>query len=786
MKLGIGAVSWFYQLMNRNIVHLQISCGRLYWSSILTSRGSYMFEFIIKRIQNKLPKISSTEQEALDAGTVWWDGELFSGKPDWQKLLKMPAPQLTPAERQFMNGPVEELCRMIDAWQINFQLKDLPPELWQFLKENNFFALMIPKQYGGLEFSALAHSEILAKIGGKCATVASTVSVPNSLGPAELLLHYGTQQQKDQYLPNLACGKEIPCFALTAPEAGSDATAIIDHGTVCYRNFQGKNTLGILLNWNKRYITLAPIATVMGLAFKLFDPQQLLKKGTNIGITCALIPTDVPGITIGDRHWPLTTMFQNGPTQGKDVFIPVDWIIGGPEMAGKGWTMLVESLSCGRAISLPSVTAGKAKVLAAATGAYARIRKQFNLPICKFEGIEEPLARMAANVYICNATRRITAASIDNGAKPTVPGAISKLHVTERSRQVCIDAMDVHGGKAIMQGPKNYVAEGYLSAPIAITVEGANILTRCLIIFGQGAIRCHPYIMREMQALQDPNLTQAARKFTKLLFGHAWYSIRNIFRSFFGYIFHGAIFCSPVANKSARYFRQVTWGSAAFAVLADTSLILIGGKLKYKEKLSARLGDLLSLLYLASVTLKRFQDEGAHDEDLNLLQWCMQDLMATFWQTVADILANFPNRIVAFLLRIFIMPFGVPMNKPDDNLGHLVAEILTQPNATRDRLIEDSYLSANDLNPAGQLEIALKQVLAAEQLEKTLAKASRDGIITALDPFEQIQQALQLNLINSTEASILENAAKARAEAVAVDYFAAKNFASQAEAILNK
>lgn len=742
--------------------------------------SGFLIRPFIAKIKEKLPKISSTEQEALDAGTVWWDGELFSGKPNWKILLDMPAPELTAAEREFLNGPVEELCRMIDPWQINFQLKDLPPEVWKYIKQQKFFGLMIPKKYGGLEFSALAHSEILAKIASKCATVASTVSVPNSLGPAELLLEYGTQAQKDQYLPDLANGIQVPCFALTAPEAGSDATAIVDHGIVCKQKFHGKETLGILLNWNKRYITLAPIATVMGLAFKLYDPDHLLANKVELGITCALIPTDTPGITIGDRHWPLTTMFQNGPIQGKDVFIPVDWIIGGPAMAGKGWTMLVESLSCGRAISLPSVTAGKAKVLAAATGAYAKIRRQFNQPIGNFEGIEEPLARIASNVYICNATRRVTAASIDHGVKPAVPGAISKCHVTERSRQVCIDAMDVHGGKGIMQGPKNYVADGYLSAPIAITVEGANILTRSMIIFGQGAIRCHPYIMQEQQALQNPDLKQASNKFMKLLWKHMWYSISNLLHANINYITRGIFIKAPVNNSSSRYYRWVSWGSSTFAVLADTSLILIGGKLKYKEKLSARLGDLLSMLYLASATLKRFKDEGEQEADLVLLQWSIEDLMHSFWISVDEILRNFPNRFVAFVLRMYLMPFGIPIHKPSDKLGNQVAQLLQQPNATRSRLIEDCYLSANELNPVGQLEVALRHIIAAEEIEKRVGRAIRDGNITAITPEDQIVQAMALKIINPTEATILANAQKARAEIIAVDYFAAKTFASQA------
>jgi acyl-CoA dehydrogenase len=736
-----------------------------------------IFAPLIKTMQHKLPTISSTEQEALDAGTVWWDGQLFSGKPDWKMLLDMPTPQLTAEEQAFMDGPVTELCRMIDTWQINFIDKDLPPDMWRFIKENKFFGLMIPKSYGGLEFSFLAHSEILTKIAGKCATVASTVSVPNSLGPAELLLNYGTQQQKDKYLRNLAEGKEIPCFALTAPEAGSDATAIIDNGIVCYQEFAGQKTLGVLLNWNKRYITLAPIATVMGLAFKLFDPQNILNKGTNVGITCALIPTNHPGITIGDRHWPLTTMFQNGPIQGKDVFIPIDWIIGGVEMAGKGWTMLVESLSCGRAISLPSV-AGKAKVLAAASGAYTRIRQQFNQPICNFEGVAEPLARIAGNTYIVNATRKLTAASIDNGAKPTVPGAISKCHVTERARLACIDAMDIHGGKAIMQGRKNYISNGYMSAPIAITVEGANILTRNLIIFGQGAIRCHPFIMREMQALKNPDINQATSNFIKLLLEHFVYSCRNLLRAFFGYLTHGIIFKSPVAdNNTAKYYRWITWASSAFAVLADTSLISIGGKLKYKENLSARLGDLLAQLYMASMVLKRYKDEGSPIEDLPIVEWSIRDLLAKFWETVKDILHNYPNRYLAFMLRCYVMPFGIPIAKPKDELSTKIAQMLTYPNPSRDRLIKDSYLEANDLNPAGELEHALQIVLAAADLEKRLSKAQRDGQITALIPAEQVEQAKELKIINASEANLILKAQIARAAVIAVDFFKASEMA---------
>jgi acyl-CoA dehydrogenase len=742
-------------------------------------RRNYISKPLLAKIQSNLPKISKTESEALQAGTVWWDGELFSGNPNWKKLLKVPTPHLTVEEQNFLNGPVEQLCRMIDNWQINQQLKDLPPEIWTFIKQEKFFGLMIPKEYNGLGFSALAHSDILAKIAGKSITVASTVSVPNSLGPAELLLHYGTKDQKDHYLANLACGKEVPCFALTSPEAGSDATSITDTGIICEQIFNSKKTLGILLNWNKRYITLAPIATVMGLAFKLYDPDNHLGKGTDLGITCALIPTTTPGIIIGDRHWPLAAMFQNGPIHGKNVFIPIDWIIGGPEMAGKGWIMLIESLSCGRAISLPSVTAGKAKTVAAATGAYAKIRRQFNQPIGSFEGVEEPLARIASNLYICDGARRITAASIDTGEKPTVPGAIVKYHVTERTRHINTDAMDIHGGKGIMQGPKNYLADGYINAPIAITVEGANILTRSLIIFGQGAIRCHPYIMRELNALQDESPSQVIIKFDQVIMQHAGYTLSNCARALFGCLTHGMLIHAPVSHSAARYFKWVSWASSSFAVLADASLIVLGGKLKYKEKLSARLGDLLSMLYLASTTLKRFEDEGHQEADLVLLEWSIKDLLHTFWSTVDEILQNFPNRAIAFGLRMIVMPLGIPIKKPSDQLGNKVAQLLLQPNATRDRLLDGAYLSANDLNPVGQLEIALKHIIAAEEIEKRMGKAIRDGVITGITAEEQVNQALNTALITETEATILNKAVAARAEVVAVDYFASKSMAAE-------
>src|SRR5499425_828557 len=479
-----------------------------------------------------LPRMSQTEKEALEAGTVWWDGELFTGAPKWEKLLAARPPQLTAAEQAFLDGPCEELCRMLDEWSITHELADLPPQVWEFLKSRGFFAMIIPRRYGGLEFSAFAHSCVLAKIASRSVTASSTVAVPNSLGPAELLNHYGTEEQKNYYLPRLARGEEVPCFALTGPRAGSDAAAIPDTGIVTRGMWQGREVLGLRLNFSKRYITLAPVATVIGLAFRMFDPERLLGGKTDIGITCALIPRNTPGVSIGRRHFPLNIPFQNGPIQGRDVFVPLDYIIGGPAMAGSGWRMLVEQLSVGRCISLPSNTTGAAKAAVWATGAYARIRNQFNTPVARFEGVESVLARMVALTYTMDAGRSVTAGAIDGGEKPSVPSAMLKYHVTEMGRQVANDAMDVHGGKGIMLGPKNYLARGYQIVPVAITVEGANLLTRNLIIFGQGAIRCHPFVLREMTAARNPDRARGVDEFDRALFAHMGFTVSNAVRSF--------------------------------------------------------------------------------------------------------------------------------------------------------------------------------------------------------------------------------------------------------------
>ncbi len=641
----------------------------------------------LKTYRRMLPTMSDTEREALEAGTVWWDGELFTGRPDWNKLLSAKAPRLTPDEQAFIDGPCEDLCRMIDDWDITHRRADLPPEVWDFLKQKGFFAMIIPKRYGGLEFSAYAHSCVLVKLASRSATVSSTVAVPNSLGPAELLLHYGTEEQKNHYLPRLARGEDVPCFALTAPRAGSDAASIPDTGVVCRGVYDGKEVLGLRLNFSKRYITLAPIATVVGLAFKLYDPDRLLGGDrTEYGITCALIPRDTPGLAIGRRHFPLNVPFQNGPLSGKDVFVPLDCIIGGPKMAGQGWRMLVEQLSVGRCISLPSNAAGGAKAGIFASAAYARIRKQFNQPVGKFEGVEAALTRMAGAAYIVDAARSVTTGAIDGGEKPSVPAAMLKYHCTEFARQVANDAMDVHGGKGICLGPKNYLGRGYQVVPVAITVEGANILTRSLMILGQGAIRCHPYVLKEMNAAKEKDKRRSLRDFDqRAVRPHRLHAVecRALVRD-------GATFArfsdAPDTGSTRRYYQHVNKFSAQFAFATDMAMLTLGGYLKQKEHLSARLGDVLSSLYMASMVLKHYENQGRPEADLPLVEWSCRTLLYKAQEQLHDFLRNFPNRFVAGAMRLVIFPRGRTYFAASDRLGRAIVEPLMMPSATRDRL----------------------------------------------------------------------------------------------------
>ncbi|MGD8566737.1 MAG: acyl-CoA dehydrogenase [Gammaproteobacteria bacterium] len=747
---------------------------------LISDRALAMFRKI-------LPTMSQTEREALDAGSVWWDGELFSGKPRWSRLLNTHISHLSEDEQAFIDGPVNELCRMLDDWQITHHDHDLPEQVWQFLKDKGFFAMIIPKRYGGLEFSALAHSTVVMKVAGRSITAAVTIMVPNSLGPAELLLRYGTEEQKDHYLQRLARGIEIPCFALTSPEAGSDAAAMTDTGIVCKGEFNGEqDVLGIRLNWEKRYITLGPIATVLGLAFKLYDPDHLLGDKEELGITCALIPTDTPGVEIGNRHFPLNSAFQNGPNWGKDVFIPIDWIIGGRERAGQGWRMLMECLAAGRSISLPALSTGAGKLVSRLTSAYARVRKQFKTPIGRFEGVEEALARIGGTAYMMDAARTLTASAIDNGESPSVISAIVKYNLTESMRSVVNDAMDIHGGSGICLGPRNVLGRIYQSIPISITVEGANILTRSMIIFGQGAIRCHPHVLKEMEAAHNTDDEQASRDFDDAFFAHVGFTLSNALRSLWLGLTGARLVRSPVSDGSAGYYRQLTRFSSAFAFVSDMAMLTLGGDLKRKEKLSGRLADILSHLYLSSAVLKQYYDQGQHAEDLPLLRWWCEHSLRTMQQSLDRFLLNFPNRPVAWILRRLVFPLGKQFSGPGDVLDQKVTRLMLQHTVARERLTHGMFLPADDQSkttePVGRLEYAMECVIAADAAEKKLRAALQTGHVTAYQRAQQIDQALQAALIDEQDAELLRKADQAQREALTVDDFEPAELAQQAQA----
>ncbi|WP_394242949.1 acyl-CoA dehydrogenase [Halopseudomonas laoshanensis] len=727
-----------------------------------------------------LPPISDTEQEALDAGTVWWDGELFSGRPDWNRLHSFPKPTLTEEERAFMDGPVEELCRMTDEWELTTELQDLSEESWSYIRSNGFFGLIIPKEYGGKGFSAYAHSQIAMKLASRSGDLGSTVMVPNSLGPAELLMHYGTEEQKNHYLPRLANGTDIPCFALTSPEAGSDAGAMPDKGIVCKGQWQGQEVIGLKVTWEKRYITLGPVATILGLAFKVFDPDHLLGDEEERGITLALIPTETEGVEIGRRHFPLNAAFMNGPNSGKDVFIPMDYLIGGQDMIGQGWIMLMNCLSVGRSISLPAGSTGAAKMASMTTGAYARIRKQFNLPIGEFEGIQEALARIGGNTYVMNAARTMTAGAVDLGEKPSVLSGVVKYHLTERMRTCINDAMDVHGGKGICMGPKNYLGRGYQSIPISITVEGANILTRSMMIFGQGAIRCHPYVLQEMQATQDPDENSALERFDQLLFEHIGFALGNASGSLLLGLTNGRFVKNPGNAETSAYYGQLSRLAAAFATLTDVTMLMLGGELKRRERISARLGDVLSNLYMASATLKHYQDQGCPEEDLPFVQWGVEDLLAQIEQAMHEVLLNFPNRAVGILLRPIIFPLGRHLSPPSDLIGAEIARRLMTPGAARDRLLDGCYRSNDPEDVTGLLNSTLEKVILADPLELRLGKAIHSGELEHDSEADMLEVAAEAGVISPEEAEQIRSARLARAAVIAVDDFSKEEMSPKA------
>ncbi|MEN3975843.1 acyl-CoA dehydrogenase [Emcibacter sp. SYSU 3D8] len=707
-----------------------------------------------------LPAMSATEREALEAGDTWWDAALFTGDPDWDALLATPPATLSDEERAFLDGPVQELCAMVDDWTVNQETHDLPPEAWAFIRRHGFFGMIIPREYGGLGFSAFAHSEVVRTLSTRSVALAVTVMVPNSLGPGELLMHFGTDKQREYWLPRLAVGEEIPCFGLTSPEAGSDAASMVDTGVVC-RGDDGE--LGIRLNWHKRYITLGPVATVLGLAFNLRDPDGLLGGAADLGITVALIPTDTPGVEIGRRHIASGQMFQNGPNWGRDVFVSLDNIIGGAAQAGKGWKMLMAALAAGRGISLPSLAAAGAAFCAHTTGAYARVRRQFGIAIGKFEGVQEPLARIAANAYLVDAARRLTCAGLDLGHKPSVISGIMKLHATERMRICTNDAMDVHAGKAVIDGPLNYLGNLYKAVPVGITVEGANILTRGLIVFGQGAIRCHPYLIDEMAALEMEDRDAGLAAFDAVFWKHAGHSIATFFRAMARAWTSAATSPAPDTGAVRHHYRRLGRYAAGFALSADLALMTLGGALKRREMLSARLGDILAELYLLSAVLKRWEDEGRQAEDLPLVDYCMAAGFTAIESSFEGVFANLPSRFAAGLLKFAVQPFGARRFGPDDALVGKCADLLLAPSATRDRLTEGLYHGHGEEGIA-RLDHAFAMVFAHEPLADRMRKAGVD------DP----DQAQAKGIITQREADKVHAMNEAVAAVIAVDDFAAE------------
>ena len=740
------------------------------WRQAMITRPAFR---TYKRI---LPQMSETERDALEAGTVWWEGELFRGNPDWQRLLDYPVPTLTPEEQAFMANEVEAACALVDDWAVTRDLHDLPPEAWAYIKEKGFLGMIIPKAYGGLGFSAYAHSQIVTKLSTRSSALSVTVMVPNSLGPAELLLHYGTEAQKQHYLPRLAKGLDIPAFALTSPWAGSDAASIPDYGIVCMGVWQGQEVLGMRVSWEKRYATLAPVCTVLGLAFRLYDPEGLLGGKADLGITCALVPRDTPGAEFGQRHYPLDAMFMNGPTRGHEVFMPLDYIIGGPKMAGKGWRMLMECLAAGRSISLPASHTGMAQLTARAVGGYARIRSQFKMAVGRFEGVEEPLTRIGAYTYMMNAVRTMTAGAVDLGEKPSVTSAIAKYHVTERGRQVVTDGMDILGGKGICLGPSNFLGRAYQQLPIGITVEGANILTRTMILFGQGAIRCHPYVFKEMLAAQNPDPAAGLREFDAAIAGHTLFTLRHGLRAFFRGLTGSHFITVPagVAPETRRYYQQLSRFSTAFAFLADISMLVMGGSLKRREKISARLGDILALMYLCSATLKRYEAEGRQSEDAPLMHWAIWDAMYKTQMAFDGVIANFPHRGIGRFLFRTVFPLGHPYDVPSDRIGHQVASLLIAPTAARDRLTAECYLPPNADEPVGAIEAALAATLAAEPIEARIRSAEKAGAFAG-EPDANVRDiarvALARGVINAEEYAILARRNALRDRVIHVDEF---------------
>ena len=734
-------------------------------------RRALITRFVMPIFAKVLPRLGDTERIALEAGTVWWDADLFSGRPDWDKLLAFQPQKLTAEEQAFLDGPVQELCTKLDDWQIN-QLRDLPASIWAFLKVNGFFGMIIPKEYGGHGFSAIAHSRVVTRISSRSVAAAVTVMVPNSLGPGELLLHYGTEEQRKYYLPRLAKGDEVPCFGLTGPEAGSDAAATQSTGIVEKRIIDGKEVLGLRLDWKKRYITLAPVATLIGLAFRIKDPDHLLGDVEDLGISCALISADLPGVEIGQRHDPMGVPFMNGPIVGNNVFAPIDCIIGGKEGIGQGWRMLMECLAAGRSISLPALSVGAAQMMTRISGAYATVREQFDTPIGRFEGIEEPLARIAGKTYMMTATRTLTCGALDAGEKPAVLSAIAKAYLTDGMREVVIDAMDIRAGAAIQKGPRNSLARAWDAVPIGITVEGANILTRSMIIYGQGAIRCHPFVQHEIKAVADNDI----KKFDAALFGHINLVVRNVVRSKLLALTGSRLAAAPQVQDTRRYYQHLSRFSAAFEFASDVAMGTLGGSLKRREKISGRLADALAYLYLASCALKRYHDEPKTTANLNLVCWCVDYSLYRVQEALRGVIENLPTRAAAFMLKLASFPLGARFRPPSDVLGARVARDILEDREARINLTEDIFVPPAGEVGLGALEAALDKAVRAIPVETKLRDAVRAGKLDRAPGYMLDALGLKAGVITEEEYKWLQDADAARNEVVAVDAFNPETF----------
>ena len=746
---------------------------------ILPLRRSLLARPIFAIYKKMKPRMSATEREALCAGDADWTQALFSGRPDWAAFRTSPYSQLTEDERAFLNGPVEQVCAMANDWEIS-QTMTVPSAVWDFLKQERFFSMIIPTEYGGRGLSAVAQSAVLSRLSSCSTALAVIASVPNSLGPGELLLHYGTEEQKSYYLPRLAVGEEIPCFALTSPVAGSDAGSIVDYGEVCQAEFDGKQQLCIRLTWDKRYITLAPVATLLGLAFKLFDPHKLLGNKTELGITCALIPTSTPGVSIGRRHNPVGCAFPNGPTHGKDVLIPIDWIIGGQKMAGQGWRMLMECLAAGRGVSLPSVVSGGAAKMALASSAYARIRSQFNVPIGQFPGVQEVLVQAMAYGYLVQAIRLFTASMIDQGTRPVVASAVAKYTATEYARKVVMASMDLHGGKGICMGPTNYITQTYFEVPVGITVEGANILTRSMMIFGQGAIRSHPYVLEELLAADEPNPAAGLARFDKAFFAHMGFLFGNHVRAIVLGVTNAFFVKVPFSTPLRRYYQILTRFSTILALVADVCMITVGAELKRKENLSGRLADLVNTLYCAACVLKHYEHGNAgqgQEEELSLVRWLCLDLLKHFQRQLHELLINLPNRWVAAYLRIVCLPVGRFLRKPSDRLAEAVCKESMTQSPLRERYKDFIAGFDRDDSLVSQLEATFSAVLAAEKLEKKLKLAVKNGKISGLSFADLVADGVRQAVVSEAEAEQLLTMDAMRMSIIKVDDFAADDVA---------